>query len=201
MKEIEIHNLITRLQGFDDETLGNGMTDGLEQWCQRRQQTAQVLRHVVVLLVLLLTLTAIAMTVVPQWRQAVFSSTPTDVEDAGHPSGRTAPSAVAPQSTAVDSVPTVEADYVYTGFSENGYSVTFCSNDHTVIYTRTTGEQVIRSALHNTPEVLFSDTLINDSMNTALRQAALMATLATQERDSLVVSSQNGVSDDEVLDK
>ena len=72
MKDKEIDSLIERLRGFDADELERDMTDGLEEWCRRRQQRGQAVRRVVAMLVLLLTLSAVAMTVSPDLRRSVF---------------------------------------------------------------------------------------------------------------------------------
>lgn len=72
MKDKEIDNLIERLQGFDADGLQRGMTDGLEGWCRRRQQRGHMERRLLIVALLLMTLSALAMTMSPDLRRSVF---------------------------------------------------------------------------------------------------------------------------------
>lgn len=74
MNKNDIENLADRLHNFDGDKLQREMTDGLEQWCQQRLAHAQMARRLVASLLLLLTLSAVAMTTVPNLRHAVFRS-------------------------------------------------------------------------------------------------------------------------------
>lgn len=73
MKNKDNNALANRLQGFDADELQREMTDGLEQWCRRRADIASVARRAVASLVVLLTLSAVAMTTMPSLRHAVFA--------------------------------------------------------------------------------------------------------------------------------
>lgn len=72
MKDKEIDNLIERLQGFDADSLQHDMTDGLEDWCRRRQQRGHLERRVLAMALLLVTISALAMTMSPNLRRTVF---------------------------------------------------------------------------------------------------------------------------------
>lgn len=72
MKDKEIDDLIGRLQGFDTDELTEGMTDGLEQWCRQREQRGQMLRRAVAMLLVLVVLSAAAMTLSPELRHGIF---------------------------------------------------------------------------------------------------------------------------------
>lgn len=72
MKDKELDNLIERLQGFDVDGLQSGMTEGLEGWCRRRQLRWHMERSLLVVVLLLATLSALAMTVSPELRRTVF---------------------------------------------------------------------------------------------------------------------------------
>ena len=72
MKDKEIDNLIERLQGFDADGLQRCMTDGLEGWCHRRLQRGHMERRLLIVALLLMTLSALAMSMSPDLRRSVF---------------------------------------------------------------------------------------------------------------------------------
>lgn len=164
MKDNDIHDLIDRLQGFDSEELEQEMTDGLEEWCQRRRQHARNVKRVVLIALLLLTTTAIAMTAIP-WLHAVLHNAQSDAP-ATAASSAPKPSASRPPETAECAAGNAVAqparpqpvDYYYTGVSENGYSIAYGHETRTVTYTRYSGSHIISSVVHNALESLFIDT-------------------------------------------
>lgn len=105
MKDKDLEELIKRLQGFDADELTEDMTDGLEQWCRQREQRGQMLRRVVAMLVVLVMLSAAAMTLSPELRHGIFH---TKVEPTVEESSPTPPTAVREAPVAVDT-----ADVVY----------------------------------------------------------------------------------------
>lgn len=162
MDSNERHNLIDRLQGFDDEELLRDMTDGLDHWCDRRRQRARNAKRVVVVALMLLTTTAIALTAVPLLRK-VFQ------ESSEETPSRSVPTTVQrPQAAAEETPPHVvvraeelpqPVDYHYTGIAEEGYSVAYGHDSRTLTYTRYSGNHLISSVIHDAPELLFSDTV------------------------------------------
>ncbi len=90
MNDNDINNLINRLHDFDADDLQREMTDGLEQWCQCRVGYARFAKRALASLLLLVTLSAVAMTTVPDLRHAVFHSKGTPVSE---PVSPTPPSA------------------------------------------------------------------------------------------------------------
>lgn len=175
MKDNDIHDLIDRLQGFDSEELEQEMTDGLEEWCQRRRQHARNVKRVVLIALLLLTSTAIAMTAIP-WLIAVLQNLRPDVP-ATVASPAPKPSVTRPDeieesaagSTLAQPAKPQPVDYYYTGVSENGYSIAYGHETRTVTYTRYSGSHIISSVVHNAPEALFSDTAtVEDSATVAV---------------------------------
>ena len=182
MKGNDIENLIERLHGFDGEELRREMTDGLDEWCRRRQRRAQTVRRVVAMLLLLLTTTAIAMTVVPQWRTASHKA-----ELTGQTSAKPQPSAPQPAAAPVDSAkaaPAVAVDYYYAGRSEEGYSVAYGLDTRTLTYTRRVGNRIVSSVMHNVPDSVFFDSLMlassTDNTDVTPQVSDSMALLATK---------------------
>ena len=179
MKQEEIDNLIERLQGFDDEALQREMTDGLDRWCQARVARARTLRHVAVVVLLLLTTTALAMTVVPQWRPAFIK--PHKTID---PARQTPAPRPQPRPTPVDTLcaapkRAVTIDYTYYGRSGEGYSVTYGVDSRTLTYTRREGNRLVSSVMRNASDSLFFvDTLNPCYMNSTMKTAAMTAALA-----------------------
>lgn len=165
MKENDIHNLIDRLQGFDSEELQREMTDGLDRWCQQRKQRGREVKRVLLLALLLLTTTAIAMTVLPMLRplQKSAPSAP-----AGKPMPSAAPTPVS-SPILIDSVVVRErtpeaVDYYYTGMAEDGYSVAYGHDTRTLTYTRYSGNHLIHSVVHNSPDIFVADSASADTV-------------------------------------
>ncbi|MCR5445830.1 MAG: hypothetical protein K6E96_09190 [Bacteroidales bacterium] len=159
MKDNDIDNLIGRLQGFDDEELQQTMTDGLDRWCQSRADRARRLRLVAGLALLLLTSTALAMTVVPQWRPAFLGGGKPTVTPPPAPQPKPCPqTALADTAVNAPVKHTATVDYTYFGRSEDGYSITYGVDSRTLVYTRREGNRLIRSVMHNVPDSLFIDT-------------------------------------------
>ncbi len=158
MKNNDIDNLIERLQGFGDKELQREMTDGLDQWCQTRAERRRMVSRVATFLLLFLASSALAMTVVPQWRPAFLGGS-RPAEPAPAPVPQSCP--VLPPNDTVSAVihPVATVDYTYVGRSCDGYSVTYGVDSRTLIYTRREGNRLIRSVLHNVPDSLFIDTL------------------------------------------
>ena len=98
MKNNDIEELIERLQGFDAEELRHDMTDGLEQWCNRRVKRAHTVRRMVAMLLVLCTLSAVAMTASPTLRHTVF--TPKEETPVNEPPCTPTPSAKEAQQSA-----------------------------------------------------------------------------------------------------
>ena len=179
MKQEEIDNLIDRLQGFDSEELQRTMTDGLDEWCQARAARARTLRRVAAIVLLLLTSTALAMSVVPQWRPAFLGGrtehpSPTPQRNPSprpHQANATADSAAVPTRATV-------LDYHYVGRSEEGYSVTYGVDSRTLTYTRREGNRLVSSVMHGASDSLFYDSLNTSNMNSRMKTAAMTAALA-----------------------
>ncbi|MBQ8703307.1 MAG: hypothetical protein IJ524_02900 [Bacteroidales bacterium] len=160
MKHEEIDNLIDRLQGFDTDELQSAMSDGFDEWCQRRQQRGRTLRRLAVVALLLLTSTALAMSVVPQWRPAFFSGgAKTPVQSACAPAPKPQPHVAPVDTVSVTSKTDATVDYTYFGRSEEGYSVTYGVDSRTLIYTRRVGNRIISSFVHNASDSLFADSV------------------------------------------
>lgn len=165
MKDNDIDNLIERLQGFNGDKLQRDMTDGLDQWCRTRNARTRTLRRVAFVLLFLLTSTAIAMSALPLLRH--LHATP-DHSDA-------APTAPAPQpDAALEPIPFDSAivrtptpkpvDYYYTGVAEDGYSVSYGHDTRTLTYTRYSGNHLIHTVVHNSPDIFLSDSAAVDSV-------------------------------------
>ena len=154
MKDNDINQLIDRLQGFDGDTLRDEMTDGLEPWCSRRRKRAVAGKRVLVLAMLLLTSTAIAMTVVP-----LLHTAPSAEEHTGREARKEAPASRQPATDAPETphavLPLAEelpVEYHYTGVAEDGYSVAYGHDTRTLTYTRYSGAHLISSVVHDAPD-------------------------------------------------
>lgn len=164
MKEKDIHDLIEHLQGFDDDNLRQEMTDGLDEWCQRRQRRTRTLRRLAVVVLLLLTTTSLAMTVVPQWRPAFLSGGAKTPPPPAHvPLPKPQPHTAPLDTVCAATKPAATVDYTYFGRSEEGYSVTYGVDSRTLIYTRRVGNRIISSYVHNASDSLFADP-VTDSL-------------------------------------
>lgn len=169
MKNNDIQDLIERLQGFDGNQLQREMTDGLDEWCRRRQRQTHSAKRVLLIALLLLTTTTIAMTTIPwlrtAWRSAFGTDTPA-VSTTPVPQPATVPVA-AKQETDSATAHKVAApqpvDYYYTGIAEDGYSVSYGHDTRTLTYTRYSSNHIISSVIHNAPEPVFSDTTTGTS--------------------------------------
>lgn len=151
---------------------------------QRMHRIIAKARNALLVVALLLLTTTLAVAVVPQWRQAVFGDKPAVVDSL--------PDTPLPSPRGDDTVAAtwVEVDWDYHGLFPWGDSVWSggwaWQHDReagTVTYYRSSGGRVIRAVIHNPPAAYF-DSLIsnNDTMNTALKQAAsaaVMVALAT----------------------
>ena len=156
MKSNDIDQLIERLQGFDDDALRDEMTDGLEDWCNRRRQRAVTVKYVAVLALLLLTTTAIAMTVVPLLRPAPPAEAPETVAVAKKPQPSPTPVPALPSgSTVARAVPMEPVEYHYTGVAEEGYSVAYGHDTRTLTYTRYSGQRLVHSVVPGDLSALF----------------------------------------------
>lgn len=178
MKQEEIDNLINRLQGFDSEELQRTMTDGLDEWCQTQAARRRTLRRAAAIAILLLTSTALAMSVVPQWRPAFLAPRKT-TETASQPHTPRPQPRTAPADSA-EAVPARARiiDYHYLGRSGEGYSVTYGLDSRTLTYTRREGNRLVSSVMHDASDSLFYDTLNPTDMNSRMRTAAMTAALA-----------------------
>ena len=180
MKHNDIDDLIERLQGFDSDELQHEMTDGLDEWCRRRQQRARSAKQVVLIALLLLTTTAIALTTIPWLRSALQSSdSPMASASPASPVPHSqAPLAVAPHDSVAEGHTVKPAapqlvDYYYTGIAEDGYSVAYGHETRTLTYTRYSGRHIISSVVHNAPDALFADTAtLRDSTPVTLSSEA-----------------------------
>ena len=115
MNDNDINNLTNRLQGFDSDELQHTMTDGLEQWCERRVERARFARRAVASLMLLVTISAVAMTTVPSLRHAVFRPKETPVQEQPSPIPSHKPMKDNPSALAADTAvapPIVQPDPV-----------------------------------------------------------------------------------------
>lgn len=179
MKQEEIDNLISRLQGFDDEALQREMTDGLDQWCRSRADRSRRMRHVAALALLLLTSTALAMTVVPQWRPAFLKGGKAPETSVPAPAPKPLPAAAPVDSAYAAPKRAATVDYTYYGRSGEGYSVTYGVDSRTLTYTRREGNRIVSSVMHNASDSLFFvDTLNPCYMNSTMKTAAMTAALA-----------------------
>lgn len=191
MNDKDRQDLINRLQGFDDEVLRDVMTDGLDEWCHRRQRRARTLRRLAAVVLLLLTTTALAMSVVPQWRSAIMGGKRPAAQPAmQQPTPPRAPALPADTVAAAGNT-AAAVDYHYVGRSEEGYSVTYGRDSRTLIYTRRVGNRIVSSFVHNASDSLFVDS-VTDSQP-APDTVGLPPDTVTQERivyDFLSVSPQ-----------
>lgn len=103
MNDNDINNLANRLQGFDSDELQHTMTDGLQQWCERRVERARFARRAVASLMLLVTISAVAMTTVPSLRHAVFRPKEAPVQEQPSPTPRPKSANTNPPALADDS--------------------------------------------------------------------------------------------------
>lgn len=193
MKGNEIDNLIERLQGFDDEELQREMTDGLDQWCRRRRQRGRAVKRGLLLALLLLTTTAIAMSVVRVVgsREQVAGSGE-QVAGSGEQGGGGEEQA---SDFPIDSVVVRKAapepvDYYYTGMAEEGYSVTYGHDSRTLTYTRYSGNHLIHSVVHNSPDIFMSDTVEADTTSVLHPEPPAVAAHSQIVCDFQTVSSQ-----------
>ena len=179
MRDNEINNLIDRLQGFDGDELQREMTDGLDEWCKRRGERRRAVRRVVLVALLLLTTTAIALTTVPQWRLSLKGEKPVEAP-AAQPQRHTLQHTEVMPSEMVKPASEDAIDYYYAGRSEEGYSVTYGLDTRTLTYTRSVGNHIVRSVMHNAPDSLFYDSLTSSHTDSTPRTdtAALLATAA-----------------------
>lgn len=153
MKNNDINQLIERLQGFDGDALGDEMTDGLEEWCRKRRQRAVTVKQVTALVLLLLTTTAVAMTVVPMMRPSKPVEETEPVATTG-PQPSPTPS-VQSECVVVKAVPAEAVEYHYTGVAEDGYSVAYGHDTRTLTYTRYSGQRLIHSVMPGDLSALF----------------------------------------------
>lgn len=160
----DIHHLIDRLQGFDGAELQREMTDGLDEWCSRRRLHTLHVKRVALIALLLLTTAAIAMTAFP-WLRAVLHISDSSVTSTMSvtPTPKHSHHTAVSQDCIADNTiarPNVQqpVDYYYTGVAEDGYSVAYGHESHTLTYTRYSGRHIIRSVIHNASEAHFLDT-------------------------------------------
>ena len=164
-----------QLEGYRADEIAQLMGLKRDVVYQRMHRAVQKARRVLLVLLLLIVATGIAIAVVPQWRQLIFpQETPAAIDSL--PADR--PSPILPTEVS-QAKPEVVVEWIYEGYGMDGYSVTFCRNDSSVVYTRANGGGSVRAVMHNVPGILFNDTLIPDSMNISLRRAALATVLAT----------------------
>ena len=173
MKENDIQDLIERLQGFDGDSLQHKMTDGLDEWCRQRRQRSRMVKRALLLALLLLTTTAIAMTVLPMLR-TVRSATPdaTAPTKASLPPASPAGSALTADSVVTGRRVSEPVDYYYTGVAEEGYSVAYGHDTRTLTYTRYSGSHLIHSVVHNSPDI-FADSAAADTVEAAPQESPL----------------------------
>lgn len=72
MKNNDINRLLDILEETERRELSELMTEGFDQWCQRRQRRRQAAWRMCIVLLLLVSASAIAVTTVPSLRRIVF---------------------------------------------------------------------------------------------------------------------------------
>lgn len=167
-----------RLDGYPADEIAEQLGIGRNAVYQRVYRAMSKARRVLLAVLFTCVLTVVAVAVVPQWREVVLAKP--------DPEGQTplTPSEMAgelPQdSVAVaDSLPSPVIDVVwsYEGWNREGWSVTYCYNDSSISFTRYTGNGTVTATARDMPAIIWNDTLIPDSMNTALKTAALSAVM------------------------
>ncbi len=175
-KRDDIKELTERLQGFDGDELQHEMTDGLDEWCQKRQRQARSVKRVMLIALLLLTTTAIALTAIPWFRSTLQSDVSHETLSAPASPSHKPPTAMPVELDNAAVAPAPKApqpvDYYYTGIAEDGYSVAYGHETRTLTYTRYSGTHLIRSVVHNAPEGLFIDTTQTDNAAVPLSSEA-----------------------------
>lgn len=187
------HLLLMRLEGYTADEIASDLGIGRDTVYQRWHRIVARLRHMLAVLLALAVVSSIAVAVVPQWRKAVFGVTPAVADSL--PDTTVSPS----KENDTVATPWVDVDWDYHGLFPWGDSVwhggwAWQHNREagTVTFYRTSGSRVIRAVMHNAPANYFDSHISNnDSMNTALKQAASAAVAV-----ALAVATQAQVAHD-----
>ncbi|MBR0169854.1 MAG: sigma-70 family RNA polymerase sigma factor [Bacteroidales bacterium] len=187
------HLLQMRMEGYSADEIATDMGLKRDAVYQRWHRILARLRKVMIVLIAILATSAVAVALVPQWHEAVFNSKTPAADDSLPEKGMSQP---ARNDT---SAPQVLVDWDYHGLFPWGDSVwhggtamQFDREAGTVTFYRTSGGRVIRAVMHNAPAAYFESHISNnDSMNTALKQAASAAVAM-----ALAVATQAQVAHD-----
>ena len=157
-----------KLDGFPSDEIATIMGTNRNTIYQRVFRAVAKARRVALLVVSLLTVTAVAVAVVPGWRQTILGEPETPQRDTPLPPSKRETTRQVDTAAATDSFPPPVIDVVwnYEGWNRDGWSVTYCRNDSSISLTRYTGSGWVTATARNLPSIIWNDTLIPDSMNT-----------------------------------
>ncbi len=183
------------IEGYRPKEIASIMGLSREVVYQRLHRALGKARKALLVLFLLLVASTVAVAVVPSWRRWVFGRgepAAADTVSVNIPAASSlALPSVADSASEEKQDPEVVVNWEYVGVGMEGWSVTWCRNDSSITYTRTSGNYAV-TATGNFPQAFVeNDTLKIDSMNISLKRTATTAALL-----ALVTATQAQVAYD-----
>ncbi len=183
------------IEGYRPKEIASIMGLSREVVYQRLHRALGKARKALLVLFLLLVASTVAVAVVPSWRRWVFGRgepAAADTVSVNIPAASSlALPSVADSASEEKQDPEVVVNWEYVGVGMEGWSVTWCRNDSSITYTRTSSNYAV-TATGNFPQAFVeNDTLKIDSMNISLKRTATTAALL-----ALVTATQAQVAYD-----